>query len=70
MTPKFPRRSSREIVTLLHEHGFQDSRQHGSHLILYNPATKKRAVVPVGKKDLPIGTVKSILREAGIEWEG
>lgn len=67
MTPKFPRMSSLEIVRLLHEHGFQDIRQRGSHLILLHPESKRHVTVPVGKKDLPIGTAKAIFRSAGIE---
>ncbi len=69
MSAKFPRMSSGEVVCLLHEHGFEDVRRRGSHLILIHPMRKKRAVVPVGKKDLPIGTAKAILREAGIELQ-
>ncbi|TSC58494.1 MAG: hypothetical protein Greene041619_504 [Candidatus Peregrinibacteria bacterium Greene0416_19] len=67
MIPKFPRMSSREVVTLLHEHGFHDARQRGSHLILIHPESGKHVVVPVGKKDLPIGTAKAIFRAAGID---
>lgn len=67
MIPKFPRLSSAEIVRTLHQHGFQDIRQKGSHLILFNPGSKKLVTVPVGKMDLPIGTAKAIFRSAGIE---
>lgn len=69
MIPRFPRMSSAEVLRLLHHHGFIDQRQRGSHLILRHPKTGRRAVVPVGKKDLPIGTLRSILEEAGIAWE-
>lgn len=67
MSPTFPSLSSREVVRLLREHGFQEDRQKGSHLVLYHPGDGRRAVVPVGRKDVPIGTLKSILKEAGIE---
>lgn len=66
MNPKFPTLSSKEVVRLLHERGFQEERQKGSHLVFYHP-DGRRAVVPVGKKDVPIGTLKSILKEAGID---
>lgn len=65
--PKFPRRSSAELVRLLHDAGFVDVRQKGSHLILFHPETRRSVTVPVGKKDLPIGTAKAIIRSAGIE---
>lgn len=65
--PKFPRRSSAELVRLLHDFGFVDVRQKGSHLILFHPETRRSVTVPVGEKDLPIGTAKAIVRAAGIE---
>ncbi|MCO5243769.1 MAG: type II toxin-antitoxin system HicA family toxin [Anaerolineae bacterium] len=39
----------------------------GSHHILIHPETRRRAVVPFHKKDLPKGTVAAILRQAGID---
>ncbi len=67
MTAKFPRMGSRDIVRLLHEHGFEDIRQRGSHLILFSQQKNVHVTVPIGKKDLPIGTAKAIFRAAGIE---
>ena len=67
MNPKFPSMGSSEVVKLLHEHGFEDVRQKGSHLILFHTAKRKHVTVPMGRKDLPIGTAKAILRSAGIE---
>jgi predicted RNA binding protein YcfA (HicA-like mRNA interferase family) len=37
----------------------------GSHYIYYHPETKRRAVVPLHNRDLPKGTLLSLLREAG-----
>lgn len=65
--PKFPRRSSAEVVRLLHDAGFKDIRQKGSHLILFHPESHRSVTVPVGKKDLPIGTAKAIFRASGLE---
>jgi predicted RNA binding protein YcfA (HicA-like mRNA interferase family) len=39
----------------------------GSHHIFIHPQSKKRAVVPHPKKDLPLGTASTILKQAGIE---
>jgi len=39
----------------------------GSHHIFIHPQNKKRAVVPHPKKDLPAGTARTILKQAGIE---
>lgn len=59
--------SSSEIIKLLEDAGFILDRVKGSHHIYYNPANKKRAVVPHPKKDLPFGTARSILKQAGLE---
>ena len=67
MNPKLPSMSSRDVIRMLHEHGFVKDRQRGSHVVFYHPSDGRRAVVPMGKKDVPKGTLKSILREAGIE---
>ncbi len=67
MTAKFPRMGSDDIVRILHDDGFEDIRSRGSHLILFHPAKHKHATVPMGRKVLPLGTAKSILRAAGID---
>lgn len=67
MTAKFPRMSSAEIVRILHDNGFVDVRQRGSHLVLYHAGKNRHVTVPVGKKDVPIGTSKAIFRAAEIE---
>lgn len=59
--------SSTEIIKMLERDGFVLDRVKGSHHIYYNPINKKRAVVPHPKKDLPYGTAKNILKQAGIE---
>jgi len=64
---KFPRLSSADIIDLLQRNGFQAVRQKGSHLTLFQVASGKHVTVPVGRKDLPIGTAKAILRAAGID---
>ena len=59
--------SSQEIMDLLKKAGFVFDRAKGSHHIFYHPETKKRAVVPHPKKDLPTGTANAILKQAGID---
>lgn len=59
--------SSTDIIKLLENAGFILDRVKGSHHIYFNPLNKKRAVVLHPKKDLPIGTARSILKQAGIE---
>jgi predicted RNA binding protein YcfA (HicA-like mRNA interferase family) len=38
----------------------------GSHVQLKHPSRKGRVTVPHPRKDLPIGTVKSIERQSGL----
>jgi len=59
--------SSLEIIKILEKHGFILDRTKGSHHIFLHPITKKRAVIPHPKKDLPFGTVSSIFKQADIE---
>ncbi|HEY2582061.1 MAG TPA: type II toxin-antitoxin system HicA family toxin [Mucilaginibacter sp.] len=59
--------SSQEIINILKEAGFVLDRIKGSHHIFIHPPNNKRAVVPHPKKDLPVGTARTILKQAGIE---
>lgn len=65
--PKIPTLTSKKLLKILYREGFIDDRQTGSHLILYHQASKRRVVVPMHNRDLPVGTLKSILRSAGID---
>lgn len=55
-----------KLIKILNKLGFLLDHKTGSHFIFYNSLTKRRAVVPCHKKDLPKGTLLSILKEAGI----
>lgn len=59
-----------KLIRILKAEGFAETRQKGSHLALHKltPEGIKLVVVP-RNGDLPIGTVKSILRKAGITRE-
>jgi predicted RNA binding protein YcfA (HicA-like mRNA interferase family) len=60
----------REIVTLLKKFGFQFYRQAaGSHEIWYNPQTKRFTTIPNHSGDMPEGTLKAILKQAGINTD-
>jgi len=59
--------SSHEIIKILKDAGFVLDRIKGSHHIFLHPQSKRRAVVPHPKKDLPYGTASTILKQAGIE---
>jgi predicted RNA binding protein YcfA (HicA-like mRNA interferase family) len=60
----------REIVKRLKELGFEFDRQAaGSDEIWYEPKRNRYTTVPNHPGDLPEGTVRAILRQAGITSE-
>ena len=67
--PKLPVLTPRDVIRILEKRGFIFDRAKGSHQIYLHPDTKQRAVVPVHRRDLPQGTLLSILKQAGIERE-
>ncbi|MDP2931270.1 MAG: type II toxin-antitoxin system HicA family toxin [Chloroflexota bacterium] len=62
--------SSDELVTALIKDGFQPRKKSsgGSHQVFRKQLSKgvKTVVVPLGKKEIPRGTLRSILRQAGL----
>jgi predicted RNA binding protein YcfA (HicA-like mRNA interferase family) len=67
--PKLPRLTPRKLIKLLEENGFKKDHVTGSHYTFYKVETKKIVVVPYHNKDLPIGTIKSILDASGIDLD-
>jgi predicted RNA binding protein YcfA (HicA-like mRNA interferase family) len=58
----------RDIARKLKACGFQFDRQAaGSHEIWYNPTTNRYTTVPNHPGGMPEGTLRAILRQAGIE---
>ena len=66
---KLPQVTARQLVGVLRRMGFVDDRQTGSHLILRQPVTRRRAVVPIHRGDIKPGTLRSILSDAGLTPE-
>lgn len=67
--PKLPVLKPKQVVKKFEKLGFTIDRQSGSHLILFNAKTKKRAVIPLHLTDLKKGTLSAILRESGVDRE-
>lgn len=58
----------REIIKILKQFGFVLYRQAaGSHEIWYNPQSERYTTIPNHSGDMPEGTLKAILRQAGID---
>jgi len=57
----------RDVVARVHQLGFEfDRHAAGSHEIWWNPRTRLRTTVPHHPGDLPEGTLRAILKHAGI----
>jgi predicted RNA binding protein YcfA (HicA-like mRNA interferase family) len=67
--PKLPAVKPREVIRFLERNGFVLDHASGSHFIYYHPLSKRRAVVPKHNRDVPKGTLASLLREAGFSRE-
>jgi predicted RNA binding protein YcfA (HicA-like mRNA interferase family) len=63
-----PQVSGRQCVAALLKKGFQLKRQNGSHMILRRNEPYAQVVVP-DHKALDRGTLRSILRQAGMTTE-
>jgi len=68
---KLPSLTPREVIKILEKDGFMLDHSTGSHRVYYNPESKRRVVVPFHRKDLPKGTLLTILKHSGVsrdEW--
>jgi len=67
MARKLPRLKADEVTQILKQHGFILISQRGSHQKWYHQNTGKKAIVPYHQgKQLPLGTLKSIIEGSGI----
>lgn len=59
--------SADQVIRKLRQAGFVFDRQaKGSHEIWWNPTTRARTTVPHHPGNLPEGTVRAIIRQAGL----
>jgi len=59
-------RDSRKLIAELEKDGWKHVATTGSHYHFKHPARVGKVTVPHPKKDLPIGTVRQIYRQAGL----
>ncbi len=70
MSRKLPALSSAAVVKALRRAGFSVERIKGSHHHLRNPQRPAaRVVVPMHRGDLPTGTLRAIIKQAGLTEE-
>jgi predicted RNA binding protein YcfA (HicA-like mRNA interferase family) len=60
--------TSKEVIKLLEKNGWSEARQTGSHKVFKHLENPNNIAVPVHSgKDIPIGTLKNILKTAGLK---
>jgi len=59
--------NGRDIISALQRDGWVQVAQKGSHLQFKHPTKKGRVTVPHPKRDVPIGTLKGIEKQAGLK---
>jgi predicted RNA binding protein YcfA (HicA-like mRNA interferase family) len=69
-----PRLPASAVIAALQRLGFQVLRQKGSHVVLRRPSSNPESgeasvtcVVPLHRRDLAVGTLGSVLRQAGVD---
>jgi predicted RNA binding protein YcfA (HicA-like mRNA interferase family) len=58
--------NSRDVIKALQKDGWYEVKQVGSHKQFKHGTKPGRVTVPHPKRDIPIGTLKSIEKQAGI----
>ncbi len=67
--PKLPVIKAKEVLRFLEQNGFFHVSQSGSHLKMKNKEGQIVIVAIHSNKDIPKGTLLSILRQAGLSKE-
>lgn len=60
-------RNSRELIRLIERDGWVQVAVRGSHRQFKHPEKPGRVTIPHPRRDLPVGTARSIYRQAQIE---
>jgi predicted RNA binding protein YcfA (HicA-like mRNA interferase family) len=59
--------SGKKFCKILERRGWVQKRIKGSHHIYFQPTAQKIITVPVhGNRDIPVGTLKSLMRDADL----
>ncbi len=66
---KLPILSSREVLKVLRSEGFEIVGRKGSHIRLKKKGNPTRIVIVPDYKEIPRGTLRSIIRQSGIDIE-
>jgi len=65
--PKLRILSGKDVCSTLAQHGFQEVRRRGSHVVMQKKLPQTTITVPVpDHKEIRIGTLQSIIRQSSI----
>lgn len=60
--------SSKDVVKRLRAEGWAQVSQEGSHAKFKHPGKTGHVIVALPRREIPIGTLKSIFHQAGWPW--
>lgn len=66
---ELPRISGRAVVSALAKIGYERDRQRGSHIVLRQSSYPHRRIVVPDHREIAKGTLRKIIREAGLTVE-
>ena len=61
--------SPKEVIEILIRNGWYEKRSRGSHHQFVKDGSKNIVTISISKKDIPIGTLKSISKQSGIVFK-
>lgn len=61
--------SPKEVIEILLKNGWYEKRIRGSHHQFVNLNSKSKVTVSTSKKTIPIGTLKNISKQSGINFK-
>jgi len=64
--PKLPTLTPKKLLKMLAGAGFEVDHATGGHYILYRSKDNTRVTVPFHRKDVPKGTLYTIMKAAGL----
>jgi predicted RNA binding protein YcfA (HicA-like mRNA interferase family) len=59
--------NSRDIIAAIEADGWREVDRKGSHVQFKHPTKPGRVTVPHPTRDIPVGTLRGIERQAGVE---
>jgi len=66
VSPRLPALTGKQLVDILRRHGFEPTRQSGSHVIMKHPDGRRTTVPVHSSRDLGRGLLGRIMRDADI----